>query len=178
MEGGPARNGRTQRSSPLGHLCCVCCGLLLCARARVCAAHLGPRLDEATVEVVEGDHRVHQLVHLGLGGRLEELAREPLERLLAVSLVQHLHVQCMCVCMCLCVRMWSGGGQVRCGAVRCGAVPLPAPHQQHAGQGLGLGAWGLGLGAWGRVRACIASSSATDPERSLSMVRVRVSVQP
>ena len=36
VEGGPARNGRTQRSSPLGHLCCVCCGLLLCARACAC----------------------------------------------------------------------------------------------------------------------------------------------
>ena len=66
--------------------------LLLCARACVCAAHLGPRLDEATVEVVEGHHRVHQLAHLGLGRRFEELAREPLEWLLAVPLVQHLHV--------------------------------------------------------------------------------------
>ena len=81
--------------------------LVRCARACVCAAHLGPRLGEAAVEVVEGDHTVCQLVDLGVGRGLEELTREPLERVLAVPLVQHLHVPraCVCVCVCVCVRV-------------------------------------------------------------------------
>jgi hypothetical protein len=54
------------------------------------AAHLGPRPGEAAVEVVEGDHRV--VADRGAGRRLEEVTREPLERVLAVSLVEHLHV--------------------------------------------------------------------------------------